>query len=113
MKQTIIIKNCLTQPLLYLDTMTQLLKIGNFNSHVGTNDTFKFAYHRNNNQNGRLLIDYSQETSMMIANTFFRKRTGKLWTIMSDSTGAKTQVDYLLIRRKWKNSLDTCEPTTV
>ena len=46
---------------------------------------------------------------MMIANTFFRKRTGKLWTFMADSTGAKTQVDYILIRRKWKNSLHNCE----
>ena len=46
---------------------------------------------------------------MMIANTLFRKRTGKLWTIMSNSTGAKTQVDYILIRRKWKNSLHNCK----
>ena len=86
-----------------------LLTIGDFNAHVGTNDTFKYTYHRNNNQNGRLLIDYAEETNMMIANTFFRKRTGKLWTFMSDSTGAKTQVDYILIRRKWKNSLHNCE----
>ena len=87
-----------------------LLTIGDFNAHVGTNDTFKYTYHRNNNQNGRLLIDYAEETNMMIANKFFRKRTGKrLWTFMSDSTGAKTQVDYILIRRKWKNSLHNCE----
>ena len=86
-----------------------LLTIGDFNAHVGTNDTFKYTYHRNSNQNGRLLIDYAEETNMMIANTFFRKRTGKLWTFMSDFTGAKTQVDYILIRRKWKNSLHNCE----
>ena len=86
-----------------------LLTIGDFNAHVGTNDTFKYTYHRNSNKNGRLLIDYAEETNMMIANTFFRKRTGKLWTFMSDSTGAKTQVDYILIRRKWKNSLHNCE----
>ena len=86
-----------------------LLTIGDFNAYVGTNDTFKYTYHRNSIQNGRLLIDYAEETNMMIVNTFFRKRTGKLWTFVSDSTGAKTQVDYILIRRKWKNSLHNCE----
>ena len=61
------------------------------------------------NQNDRLLIGYNQKTNITIANTFFRKRKRKLWTFMLDSIGAKTQVDYILNRLKWKNSLHNYE----
>ena len=70
-----------------------ILAIGDFNPHARTNNTFKYTYHRNSNQNSILLIGNSEETSMMIANTFFRKSTSKFWTFMSDSSGAKTQVE--------------------
>ena len=28
---------------------------------------------------------------------------------MSDSNGAKSQIDFIMIRRKWRNSLKNCE----
>ena len=28
---------------------------------------------------------------------------------MSDSKGAKSQIDFIMIRRKWRNSLKNCE----
>ena len=86
-----------------------MLSIGDFNAHVGTYDTCKYTYHRNSNQNDTFRIDYTQETNMVIANSFFRKRIDNLWTFMSYSTGPKTQVGYILIRRKWKNILRNCE----
>lgn len=46
---------------------------------------------------------------MMVGNTNFRKKHSKLWTFISDMSGSKTQVDYILINRKWKNSLKNCE----
>ena len=58
------------------------MTMGKFNAHVVINNTFKYTYHRNNNHNGRLLIDNTQETNMMIANAFFRNTTDKLWTFM-------------------------------
>ena len=55
------------------------------------------------------MIDYAQESNLMIGNTSFQKKRGKLWTFISDMTGAKTQVDYILINRKWKNSTKNSE----
>ena len=48
---------------------------------------------------------------MPLTNTHFRKRVGKLWTFISDSSGIKTHVDYILIRYKQRNSAAyiTCE----
>jgi len=39
----------------------------------------------------------------------FQKRKGKLWTYISDMTGKKSQVDYILVNRKWKNSVKNSE----
>ena len=36
------------------------------------------------------------------------KETGKLWTWMV-MTGGKHQLDYILVRRKWHNSIKNCE----
>ena len=46
---------------------------------------------------------------MLVTKTHFRKPVGKLWTFMSDSSGIKTQVDFILIRNKWINSVKNCE----
>ena len=46
---------------------------------------------------------------MVITNTRFQKRKGKLWTYISDMSGAKTQIDYILINHKWKNCVKNVE----
>ena len=46
---------------------------------------------------------------MQITNTKFQKKHSKLWTYVSDMTNLKSQVDYILINRKWTNSVkDVC-----
>ncbi|KAL5259931.1 hypothetical protein ACHWQZ_G010146 [Mnemiopsis leidyi] len=35
----------------------------------------------------------------------FQKRPNKLWTHLSDGTLSKSQIDYILVRRKWRNSI--------
>lgn len=45
----------------------------------------------------------------MVGNTSYRKKSNKLWTFISDMSGVKTQIDYILINRKWKNSMKNCE----
>ena len=66
-------------------------------------------YHGITNTNGKLLINYAEEANMKVTNTHFKKRIGKHWTFMSDTNCIKTQVDYILIRNKWKNSVKNCE----
>ena len=38
-------------------------------------------------------------------NTHFHKRKGKLWTFLSDTGGIKTKFDYIMLPRKWMNSV--------
>ncbi|CAJ1087270.1 Craniofacial development protein 2 [Xyrichtys novacula] len=48
------------------------------------------------------------EFGLLAANAQFQKRRGKLWTFKSP-TDALYQLDYILIRRKWRNSLLNAE----
>ena len=85
-----------------------ILSIGDFNAHIGR-DLALHSYHDLTNQNGHLLVDYSQECNLLITNTHFEKRKGKLWTYLSDMTGTKSQIDYIMVNRKWKNSIKDVE----
>eukprot|EP00111_Clytia_hemisphaerica_P016291 TCONS_00048242-protein len=41
---------------------------------------------------------------LVATNTLFMKNTNKLWTFQHPS-GSKSQIDYVLVRNKWKNSV--------
>ena len=85
-----------------------LMVMGDFNAHIGKEDA-KFSYHETTNKNGQLLLDLALECNMVILNTKFQKKKGKLWTYLSDMTGHMTQVDYILINKKWSNSVKDIE----
>ena len=80
-----------------------LLVIGDFNSRVGL-DKAPYSYHDHTNRNGEQLLDYALENNLIISNTTFQKKSTKLWTCELPR-GHKAQLDYILIRRKWKNSI--------
>ena len=71
-------------------------------------DDAKFTHHDITNRNGKYLVELATEKNLIIANTQFRKKAGKLWTFTSPG-GNKYQLDYILIRRKWRNSLQNAE----
>ena len=78
-----------------------LLVFGDCNAHLGE-EAVKHTYHKRTNSNGKHLLDLASETNLIITNTAFQKRKGKLWTFLSDMTGSKSQIDYILINKKWK-----------
>ena len=82
--------------------------MGDFNAHLGA-DHATYTFNSSTNSNGKLIIDYLQKTNLMIGNTSFRKKKVKLWTYISDMNGLKSQVDYILIYQKWKNSIKNRE----
>ena len=86
----------------------QVVIMGDFNAHIGEDDA-KFTYHERTNKNGQLLLDLAMECNMLILNTKFQKKKGKMWTYLSDMSGQKTQVDYILINKKWSNSVKDIE----
>ena len=85
-----------------------LMVIGDFNAHIGSEDALH-TYHSNTNDNGRRLLDLADEANLLITNTTFHKKSGKLWTYVSDMGGMKSQVDYILVNRKWRNSVKNVE----
>ena len=84
-----------------------LLILGDFNARLGK-DAAKHTMHQHTNRNGKLLDDLIMEKDLVACNTCFQKRVGKLWTFMGPG-GHKAQIDYILVRRKWRNSVLNCE----
>ena len=84
-----------------------LLVIGDFNARIGPEDG-RYTYHESTNRNGKYLADMAMEKGLIIANTQFCKKKGKLWTYISPG-GSKCQLDYILVRRKWRNSMLNAE----
>ncbi|XP_072039109.1 craniofacial development protein 2-like [Amphiura filiformis] len=91
----------------FISAHNLLIVMGDFNARVGLEDT-KFTYHDTTNRNGKYLVELATEKNLIIANTQFRKKAGKLWTFTSPG-GNNYQLDYILIRRKWRNSLQNAE----
>ena len=85
-----------------------LLVVGDFNAHIDKS-TNNYSYHDKTNRNRELFLDMTQENGLFITNVNFQKKTGKLWTFLSEMSGTKTQVDYILVNKKWKNSVHNCE----
>ena len=85
-----------------------LLIGGDMNGKIGASYAKGSVYNKNTNENGQLLLNYVLECNLKPLNTSFKKREGKLWTHTSPS-GAKCQIDYIVINNKWKNSALNCE----
>ena len=85
-----------------------LLVLGDCNSHLGEG-AVKHTYPKRTNSKGEHLLDLASETDLIITNTAFQKRKGKLWTFLSDMKGSKSQIDYIFMNKKWKNSVKNVE----
>ena len=66
------------------------------------------TYHDATNRNGNYLGDIMTEFQLLAANAQFQKRRGKQWTF-EGPTGALYQLDYILVRKKWRNSVLNAE----
>ena len=85
-----------------------IIECGDFNAHLGR-DNFKYAFHEKTNSNGNLLLEHATESDLHITNTLFKKKKSRQWTFLSDMNGAKSQIDYILVNKKWKNSVHNTE----
>ncbi|XP_062905836.1 craniofacial development protein 2-like, partial [Mobula hypostoma] len=86
-----------------------LAVLGDFNAQVGLEDV-PYSYQDFTNRNGQYLIEIIQEHSLIAANTQFKKRAGKLWTYENSASIYRKQLDYILIRTKWRNCVINTEP---
>ena len=49
-------------------------------------------------------MDFVDEFNLFISNTHYMKPRGQMWTFEYPS-GARAQIDYILFRKKWRNSV--------
>ncbi|XP_071942763.1 craniofacial development protein 2-like [Antedon mediterranea] len=67
-----------------------------------------FTYHYETNRNGQYLQDFADENDLISLNTNFQKKPSKLWT-HTYPHGMKAQLDYMLVNKKWINSIVNSE----
>ena len=80
---------------------------GYFNAQIGPEEA-AFTLNHATNFNGELLVEYAKEFQLIVANNNFMKPAAKLWTFQHPS-GSRSQTDYILIRKKWINSIRNCQ----
>ena len=80
---------------------------GDMNAQIGKNAN-KYSLHNTSNRNGQHLTDFMIENKLKFLNTNFQMREGKLWTY-TYANNTKTQIDYVFINKKWKNSAMNCK----
>ena len=85
-----------------------LLIPGDFNAKLGPADA-KFTFHSETNRNGDHLVDLMEEFNLYSANTKFMKSKNQLWTFEYPN-GQRAQLDHILVRKKWQNSIRDCRP---
>ena len=89
-----------------------LVILGDLNARVASSDNHReivgdHAFHQVSNDNGNRLIDICEATNMCIATTRQPHPSRHKWT-WQHPNGKKAQIDHVIIRGKWINSLQTC-----
>jgi len=57
------------------------------------------------NERGDRLEDFCQANDFFISNTMFQQHPRRLWTWKSPGDNARNQIDYILMKRRWRSSL--------
>ena len=85
-----------------------LFTIGDWNAKVGSQElprvTGKFGVGVQNEE-GHRLLEFCQENTLVIANTFFQQHKRRLYTWTSSDGQYWNQIDYILFGRIWRRSI--------
>ena len=81
---------------------------GDLHAQIGQSIHHKFTYHHTSNKNGEYLEHFLIENGLLCINTQFQKKRRKLWTHTYPSED-RAQLDYMMINKKWINSVQNCE----
>jgi hypothetical protein len=87
-----------------------------FNAKVGEGrqeDTVGNFGLGNRNEAGDRLIEWAERNQMIIGNTWFKEHKRRLWTWKSPGDNIRNQIDYILIRKRFRNSMIQCKAKPV
>ena len=89
-----------------------LFIIEDWNAKVGSQEipgiTGKFGLGVQN-EAGQRLIEFCQENTLVIANTFFQQHKKRLCTWTLPDGRYQNQIDYILCSQRWKNSVQAAK----
>ena len=61
------------------------------------------------NEAGQRLIEFCQETSLVIANTLFQQHKRRLYTWTLPDGQHQNQIDYILCSQRWRSSIQSAK----
>ena len=61
------------------------------------------------NEAGQKLIDFCQETALVIANTLFQQHRRRLYTWTSPDGQYRNQIDYIHCSQRWRSSIQSAK----
>ena len=86
--------------------------MGDWNAKVGSQEipgvTGKFGLGVQN-EAGQRLIEFSQENTLVIANTLFEQHKRRLYTWTSSDGKHQNQIDYILYSQRWRSSIQSAK----
>ena len=89
-----------------------LFIIGDCNAKVGSQEipgaTGKLGLGVEN-EAGQMLIEFCQENTLVIANTFFQQHKRRLYTWTSQDGQYWNQIDYILCSQRWRSSIQSAK----
>ena len=89
-----------------------LFIIGDWNAKVGSQETpgvtGKFGLGIQN-EAGQRLIEFCQESALVIANTLFQQHKRRLYTWTSPDGEHQEEIDYILCSQRWRSSIQSAK----
>jgi endonuclease/exonuclease/phosphatase family metal-dependent hydrolase len=84
--------------------------LGDFNAKLGREDTFKptirnESLHEDSNDNGVRVVNFATSKNLVVKNTMFPRQNIHKYTWTSPDGKTQTQIDYVLIDRRWHSSI--------
>ena len=85
-----------------------LILTGDFNSKVGDCSTNSNVMGNNGlgeqNERGERLVEFCDENGFVIVNTLFKQHPRRLYTWTSPNQKTRNQIDYIMVKRRWRSS---------
>lgn len=90
----------------------RLYVCGDLNGHVGGRESEEYEVHGGygygtRNDEGLMIVEHAKAFDLRIVNTFYKKKDQHLVTYQSG--GNRTQIDYVLCRRRFRKEIRDCK----
>ena len=87
--------------------------MGDLNSKVGQGEDTKCGIEKfglgERNESGGKLVEFCHANNFVITNTLFDHHKRNLYTWISPGDKYRNQIDYIMVKKRWKSSITNCK----